>query len=80
MSLDLFSLSYVITSLGSITDTFNYYGDFTYINNSPLEDRDVGKLRTIDQEALLFMWGFNLGWKASWDSKPERSCLILTIE
>jgi hypothetical protein len=67
----LFSHSYVAAWLGSKTDTFNYNGDFTRVNNFPVEDRDVGKLRTIGQEALRLMRGINFGWKTFWDSKPE---------
>jgi transcriptional antiterminator Rof (Rho-off) len=51
-SLDPFSHSYVTASLGSITDTLNYNGDFTHVNESQVEHRDVGKMKTIAQEAL----------------------------
>jgi hypothetical protein len=51
-SLDLFSQSYVTASLGSITDTLNYNGNLTHVNESPVEHCDVGKLKTIAQETL----------------------------
>jgi hypothetical protein len=69
-SLDLCSHSYVTASLGSITDTLDYKGDFTHVD-SPVEDRDVGKLRTISKEALRLIRGLNFGWKAFWDSNRE---------
>ena len=44
------------------------------------EDLDMGKLRTIAQEAIVLMGGYCFGWKAFWDSNPEWSCLELKIE
>jgi hypothetical protein len=36
-----------------------------------VEDPDMGKLRTIAQEAISVMQGQNFGWKAFWDLNPE---------
>jgi len=65
MSLDLFIHSYVTASLGSITDTLNFNGDFTQVNVSLVEERDVGKLRTIAQEALRSMRGLTVAGRVS---------------
>jgi hypothetical protein len=51
----------VTASLGSIKDTLNYNGDFTDVNDFPVDDSDVGKLRTIAQEALRY-GGLNVGF------------------
>ena len=45
-----------------------------------VEDPDVGKLRTIDQEAVDLTRGHNFDCKVFWDSNPELSCLKLTLD
>ena len=48
--------------LGSVTDTLDYNRDCAYANEFPVavEDPDVGKLRTIAQEAIGLMVGVNV--------------------
>jgi hypothetical protein len=45
-----------------------------------VEDPDVGKLRTIDQEAVGLIREHNFGWKAFWYSNPEWLCLESMID
>jgi hypothetical protein len=63
--------SYDTASLNSITDTSNNNCDFTHVNYFSVEDRDLGKLRTIAHEALHVMRGLNFGWKAFWNSNRK---------
>jgi hypothetical protein len=48
-----------------------YTGNFTHVDDSPVEDRDLGKPRTIAQAALRLMSGLNFGWKAFCDSNRD---------
>jgi len=50
-----------------------YANEFTVT----VEDPDFGKLRTISGETTGLMWRHDFGWKTSWDSNPESSCLTL---
>ena len=63
----MFSHSCVTASLGSVTDTLNYNWGCAYTNEFPVavEDLDMGKLRTIAEEAIGLMRGHNFGWKAA---------------
>ena len=47
------------TSLGSVTDTLNCNWDYAYANEFPVavEDHDVGKLRTLAEEAIGLIGG-----------------------
>jgi len=59
----------------SVTDTLNW--DCACTNDFPftVEHLDVSKHRTIAQETIGLKKGHNFGWKAFWDSNPDRSCL-----
>jgi hypothetical protein len=66
-------------SLGSTKDTLNNSRDHAYANEFTVAvvDPVLGKLKTISQEKT----GDNaFGWKSFWNSKPESSCLKLTID
>jgi len=80
LSLSLCLAIPALTSLlGSVTDTLNCNWERAYANEFTVavEEDDVGKLRTIAEEAIdLIGWGggYNFGKKASWNSNPEWSC------
>ena len=62
------------TSLGSVTHKTISLIALMLVILVAVEDPNVGKLRTIVQDAIGRMRGHSFGWKALWDSKPEWSC------
>jgi hypothetical protein len=70
----------LIISLGLVTDTLNYNKDCAYANYFAAEDFNLGKLRTIAQDAVGLTRGYCIGWKAFRDSNPEWSYLKLKID
>ena len=80
-SLGLFSHSCInrITGLSKTLKTITWIALMLAILDA-VEDPDVGKLRTIAQEATDHMRWHDFGCKAFWDSNPELSCLKLNLD